>query len=426
MAAQRAGKRIMSTSEVTVETVEALVAASRNAEVRRITVAGDLAYAPSIRLSPGQHLCGASADTVISFATGNDGLQLSSDNSVRDIRLNAVPDRRAIFNDTSVTSLGEIELSGLTVAGCVQILARDKVRGGRVHVNGLDIVAADARAAPDRPTGFGVDVLQGAFTLWNMQADPAVVIRADLVGLSAGRDGAPVRGSGIFVSGGGDKAGTLKVRRLITDAIYNDGGIAPGTANRITGGVFTVYGTEVDEVINRGPIVTYGQNDMVLDNWGFVDRWIARDKITSHGPSGIGFVNFGTVNELRIQAPIETFGEGARGFNVYAGTVKLAEFESVTTHAGGAIGIQITQPIGRLIVRHGIQTFGGTGQSLVKGHFMPLTAIALSIKPGGSARAIEIEGGLKTHAPNVAPIEQEGAIESFRVSGGFDALGGVS
>jgi hypothetical protein len=416
----------MSTSDVTVETVEALVAASKDGAVRRIAVKANLANAPSIRLSPGQTLCGAGPDAIIGFTAAADGLQLSSDNCVRDIRLDAAPDRRAVFNDTSVASLGDIQLRGVMTTGCVQILARDKVRGGRVDVDGLDIVAADARAAPDRPSGFGVDVLQGAFTLWNMQPDPTVVIQADLVGLSAGRDGAPVRGSGIFVSGGGDKAGSLKVRRLITDAIYNDGGIAPDTANRITGGVFTVYGTEVDEVINRGPIVTYGQNDMVLDNWGFVDRWTAREKITSHGPSGIGFVNFGTVNELKIQAPIETFGEGARGFNVYAGTVKLAEFDSVTTHAGGAIGIQITQPIGRLVVHRGIQTFGGTGQSLVKGHFMPLTAIALSIKPGGSARAIEIDGGVKTNAPNVAPIEQEGAIESFRISGGFDALGGVS
>jgi hypothetical protein len=37
---------------------------------------------------------------------------------------------------------------------------------------------------------------------------------------------------------------------------------------------------------------------MVLDNWGTVDRWIAEEKITSRGPSGIGFVNFGTINSL--------------------------------------------------------------------------------------------------------------------------------
>jgi hypothetical protein len=80
---------------------------------------------------------------------------------------------------------------------------------------------------------------------------------------------------------------------------------------------------------------------MVLDNWGVVDRWIADEKITSHGPSGIGFVNFGIVRELKVNAPIETFGQGARGFNVYTGTVDLAEFDRVVTHADGAVGIQI-------------------------------------------------------------------------------------
>jgi hypothetical protein len=44
---------------------------------------------------------------------------------------------------------------------------------------------------------------------------------------------------------------------------------------------------------------------MALDNWGVVDRWTAEKKITSHGQSGIGFVNFGTVNKLKVNAPIE-------------------------------------------------------------------------------------------------------------------------
>jgi hypothetical protein len=39
----------------------------------------------------------------------------------------------------------------------------------------------------------------------------------------------------------------------------------------------------------------------------------------------------------------------------------------VTTHADGAVGIQTSQPIGQLVVRPGIEAFGGTGQSLVKG-----------------------------------------------------------
>jgi hypothetical protein len=414
----------MTSAEKVVSTSDALVTATRDKGVRHVVVRGKLMDVPSFNLSPGQSLRGDDDGAVIAFAAGGDGVQLSSNNQVCNIRLDTSPERRAIFNDTSVESLGRIELRSVTTTGRVQILARDKVRDGHVDVNSLDIIAADARGEKDRPQGYGVFVLQGAFTLWNMQQDTDVAISADLVGLSAGRDGAPVRGSGIFVSGGGDKAGRLTVRRLETGAVYSDGGIASGTPDQITGGVFTVYGAHVDVVHNRGPVVTYGVNDMVLDNWGMVDRWIAEAKITSYGPSGIGFVNFGIVHELKVHAPIETFGQGARGFNVYTGTVNHAEFDRVTTHADGAVGIQISQPIGKLVVHRGIETFGGTGPSLVKGVVVTLSAIGLSIKPGGSAREIEITGGIKTNGAGVSPIEQHGAIETLRVAGGFVAAGG--
>jgi len=406
-----------------VTTVAELVAATKDASVHQIVVSGELVGALHIRLSPGQTLRGDGDGAHISFTAGIDGLELSSDNQVRDIGLTASDEKRAIFNDTRVASLGRIALRDVTTTGRVQILARGKVRGGHVKVRGLDIVAADARGETERPHGYGVYVLQGAFTLWNMQSDEEAIVTADLAGLSAGRDGAPVRGSGIFVSGAGDKGGRLNVRRLETGAVYSDGGIAPGTPDQITGGVFTVYGAHVDVVRNRGPVVTYGVNDMVLDNWGVVDRWTADAKITSYGPSGIGFVNFGIVNEFKAKAPIETFGQGARGFNVYTGTVNFAEFDRVTTHADGAVGIQISQPIGRLVVRRGIETFGGTGPSLVKGVVISLSAIGLSIKPGGSAREIDISGGVKTNGAGVAPIEQHGAIEKLSIAGGFVAAG---
>lgn len=413
----------MGSSEKTISTVEALVAATGNETVRHIVISGAIDNLPVIRLRPGQTLQGSGDDALLRFAD-NDGVELSSNNRISNIRLETSPEKRAIFNDTTVDTIGRAELAGVTTIGRVQILFRDRLRAGHVDVDGLDIIAADARGETDRPKGYGVYVLQGAFTLWNMHDDESVIISANLLGLSAGRDGAPVRGSGIFVSGGGDKAGRLAVRNLETDAVYSDGGIKAGTPDQITGGVFTVYGAYVDAVHNRGPVVTYGVNDMVLDNWGAVDRWTADAKITSYGPSGIGFVNFGTINELKVHAPIETFGQGARGFNVYTGTVDLAEFDRVVTHADGAVGIQISRPIGKLTVRRGIETFGGTGPSLVKGVVVELSAIGLSIKPGGSAREIDIAGGVRTNGKGVTPIEQHGAIETLRIAGGFTAASG--
>jgi hypothetical protein len=148
------------------------------------------------------------------------------------------------------------------------------------------------------------------------------------------------------------------------------------------------------------------------------------EKLRPLGPGGIGFVNFGSIRDLRLEAPVETFGEGARGFNVYSGTVERADFDRIVTHADGAVGAQISQPIGSMIVRRGIETFGGEGSSLVKGVVQNLSAIALSIKPGGSAQLIQIQGGLKTHGKNVLPLEQHGAVQHLVVDGGCGGADG--
>ena len=407
-----------------VSTLPALQAALADQSVRDITLAAALTEVPTLRLAPGQALKGADAGAALHFAPGQDGLQLSADNEVAHLGLWADADKRSLYNDTSVAQWGRLTLQSLRLSGWVQLLARDAVRGGHLEAHDLDVVSADARGYDQRPKGYGVEVIAGAFTLWNQQSDAAVTITANLTGLSAGRAGAPVRGSGIFVSGAGDTGGRLIVSRLETGAIYSDGGIAPNTPDCITGGVFTVYGAFVDNVRNLGPVTTYGPNDMALDNWGTVDCWVAEDKITSYGPSGIGFVNFGTVNLLQVNAPIETFGTGARGFNVYTGTVQQADFERLVTHGNGAIGIQISQPVGSITVRRGIETYGGTGDSLVKGVVTKLSAIGLSVKPGGSARAVNIAGGLTTHGAGIVPIEMHGSIETLQISGGTAPLGG--
>ncbi len=405
-----------------VTTTQELLDAAGDANTLMIHVAGELSELPLLHLRPGLSLAGKGPSSTLRFAGGMDGVQLSADNTVRDLAIVTDPDRRAIFNDTSHSSLGRIELSGLRITGCLRLLATGEVQSGHIDAHGVDIVMADARGFEERPSGFGVEVIPGAFTIWNLQPDPQGRITADLTAISAGRPGAPVRGSGVFV-GGTPGGGSLVVRRLETGEIHNDGGIAPGTPDRISGGVFTVYGAWVDSVRNLGPVTTYGANDMVLDNWGTVERWQADAKITSYGPSGIGFVNFGAVGVLRIDGVIETFGLGARGFNVYAGTVRDAEFERVVTRADGAVGIQISQPVGRIAVRRGLETHGGVGSSLVKGVVMQLPATALSIKPGGSAREITIEGGLVSHGVGIEPLELHGRVERFSVSGSLGPAG---
>ncbi|TDF64528.1 hypothetical protein [Cupriavidus sp. L7L] len=140
-----------------------------------------------MRLAPGQTLAGDGKGAVIRFAQGSDGVQLSADNAIVDLHVETSPEKRAIFNDTGVESLGRLRLANVSTIGQVQLFAREKVRARHVAVDGLDVIAADARGQSDRPQGHGVHVTQGGFTLWNMQADPNVVISAQLKGLSAGQ-----------------------------------------------------------------------------------------------------------------------------------------------------------------------------------------------------------------------------------------------
>jgi hypothetical protein len=413
----------------TVSNEEELLATAAHGE--RIVVRGKITLGKSLQLVPGQQLAGSGGDAALVFAGDVDGVGLSRDNEVAGLRIQVDPDRRAVFNDTAVEDLGTIRLAAVTTTGQVQILACDWVRGGHVVVEGLDIVAADVRDRAERPALLGVGALQGAFTLWNQQPDSVVVVTAELRGLSAGRAGAPVRGSGVFVAGAvpDGSGGRLDVSVLETGPVFTDGGIAEGSHDRISGGVFVIYGAHVREVINNGPVTTYGVNDMVLDNWGVVDDWTAYAPLTSYGRSGVGFVNFGTIATLRIQAPIETYGVGARGFNVYrldgfAGpTVDTVEFDQITTHADAAIGVQIGQPIGRLIVHKGIHTEGGAGDSLVRGVITRLSAHALSIQLGGRVEAVEVGGTLSSSGADVAAVDVKGEVGTMHVAGGIHAAG---
>jgi hypothetical protein len=407
-------------NSVTVRTLDELLQSLKSPNVAIIAVETFLSEVPGFRLSPNQEIRGPSSELVgLQFRQGSDGIQLSSNNSVSALKLTTDSDRCAIWNDESAEDMGLLRLTDVQTVGRVRILARDKVRAGHIEVRNLDIMAADSRSATERPNGFGVFVLQGAFTLWNLQPDPAATITADIVGLSVGRANAPALGSGIFVGGFGSTGGSVRVQQLVTGSVYSDGRIKPGTPDLITGGVFVVHGATVDLVNNEGPVTTFGVNDMALDNWGTVDRWFAAGKITTYGASGIGFVNFGVTREIKLASPIETFGQGARGFNVYAGTVEKAEFDRIVTHGDGAVGIQIGQAIGKIAVANGVETFGGTGASLVKGVVQELSAVGLSIKPGGRARTISIQGGLKTHAAGIIPLEQEGSVDTLLIEDGF-------
>jgi len=390
-----------------------------------IEVIGRLKGMPSVTLPPGTKLRGGE----LSF--GAKGLRLTSDNTVQDTTITTSPHEVAIYNDTSVPDLGTLALANVTTTGQVYLAADNNVRAGRIEADGVHVTAADTRGRFHRPTGFGVEALQGAFTVWNRQADATVRLTARLERISAGSASSPVHGGGVFVGGHGDTAGkadggTIDVELLSTVDVFSNGGIAPGTPDLISGGVFVISGANVAEVRNLGTTTTYGQNDMVLDNWGTVAAWNAHAAVTSWGPSGIGFVNFGDIGTLTVDAPVETYGLGARGFNVYDGSLREAVFDSITTHGDGSVGVQVSRELPALTIRGDLRTEGGTGESLVKGVLLPLSAIALSIKPGGRIGTASIGGNVRTEGAGVPAMELEGELDSITVGGKVTAAGDAS
>ncbi len=401
-----------------VHTAEELVTAAA-VEGAQIDIAVDLGQVPALTLAPGVSLRGGA----VRFAAK--GLRLTADNRLDGVVIETAVPGTAIDTDNSVPDWGVLRLSDVRTTGQVRLIADGATRAGRVVVDGLQVLAADVRGRTDRPRAYHVEALQGGFTLWNRQTDAASVITADLRDISAGSAATPIRGSGVFVGGQVD-GGSLAVDLLRTGEIHSDGGIAQGTPDLISGGVFVITGARVSEVVNQGPVTTYGPNDMVLDNWGQVGQWRATEPIVSHGPSGIGVVNFGGIDEFIALAPVITHGEGARGFNLYDGRLDRAAFAAIETFGDGGVGIQVSRELPVLEIEGDLVTHGGAGTSLVKGVQVPLSAMALSVQRGGRIGAVRIGGVVRTSGAGVTAVDVAGEIDVLDVAGGIEAADGES
>jgi hypothetical protein len=408
-----------------VRTLNELIAAL-DGRIGQITITAAIVSPHDIVLPDGVSLSGEGEGASLLFSEGG-GLGLTRNNSVQSLRLLAAAKSRAIYLQAGAENFGTITLEDLTVTGQIGLIARVGCRSGHVAARNVHVAFADARAFPEQPQKYGVNVLQGAFTLFNQNGDAGSRLTATLDDISAGSTATPVFGSGIFVGGFGDEGGGLEIDRLTTGEVCSTGLLPFGTADFITGGVFVLYGCTVAELVNKAPCRTYGVNDMVLDNWGKVERWTAQDVIESYGPSGIGFVNFGTVEEFRAEAPIRTYGLGARGFNQYDGTVKSLRLDSIETFGDGSIGIQISKPVGRIRVDRDVRTHGGTGPSLVKGVIATLAAEAFSVKPSGDVEQLQVGGDIVTEGDKVDAFTVEGgAVRHAEIKGSIKATGAGS
>jgi hypothetical protein len=399
--------------------VELLVALS-NTQPVTLELQTSIVCPYSITLPSGFNIKGIDNEKCILSFSNSDGIGLTANNEVSNLIIQTNYNNRAIYLLNNYSDLGTLLIKDLTVTGQVQFL----MRGLSIIADNIDVVACDARKYSEQPQKYGVNIYQGAFTVYNYNSDEKSIINTTLTNISIGRKGAPVLGSGLFVGGFSDNGGYVISDNITTGNIYSNGMIPYGQPNIITGGVFIVNGAKVKSIVNKGEVTTYGVNDMVLDTWGNVEKWITEKPIVSYGPSGIGFVNFGVVSEFEAKDKIETFGAGARGFNQYDGTIGKATFHSIITHSDGSIGIQVSKPVGSITIMHGITTHGSEGQSLVKGVIMNLAADGLSVKKGGEIKELTIYGGITTYGENVHSLSVDGGIvNKTNIKGNVEANG---
>ena len=410
-----------------INTFNDLVSAIQNGQ-KDITITRSILCNYPILLPEGVNLNGQAQENgelpLFSFQH-SDGIGVSANNSVRNLNIDTPVNHKAIFNTIVKPDLGTLAFENLLVKGQISIIIRAGVEKATVVIDHVDIHSADARHYLEQPQKYGVNVLQGALTIYNINPDSKSLLSVAVSNLSIGRKNAPVTGSGVFISGFGDQGGKTEISKLHTKAVYSNGKIPLGVADFITAGVFVLFGAHAKEVITDGEVITYGVNDMVLDVWGSVDNWTSNGAVISYGPSGVGFVNFGTVRNFTVNAPLQTYGLGARGYNQYDGTVENITFQSIETFGDGSVGIQISKPIGSLTVNGNVTTHGSIGSSLVKGVYFDLPAYALSIKNGGEAKSITIKGNIVTNGDNVISYikEKVGNPGSLNIEGKIIANG---
>ncbi|MEH2311467.1 MAG: hypothetical protein V7K35_08710 [Nostoc sp.] len=405
-------------THVVVEDAASLAEAVQRTHVV-IEVAGRLHDLEKFTLLEGSSLVGTTSDAELVFKPDSDGVALTANNTLQNLTLRSDPSRLTLSLESATTTLGQLKLQHLVVYGRLH-LESSIVMTADLVLTDVQMYDGDSTSALHRPVGYGVEVVPGSLTIYNRCTDPQSrwTLRAE--NLSGGTRDVPLRGSGIFIFGGmtvpanadpqggsapSSPGGMIDLKLLTTGEIHTNGNIPAGTGNLISGGVFVGSGVKAQQVINNSPVTTYGTNDMVLDNWGNVRLWLARQSIISHGTSGIGFVNFGDLQTLIVQGDLATYGEGARGFNLYDGTLAYAEFKSITTHGNGSIGIQTSKPFGSILVLGDVITKGSRGNSLVRGVVVQLDAHALSLKPGTSGKEIIVLGRVEAQREEITSLD---------------------
>jgi hypothetical protein len=168
----------MNSPSAPVTSLATLMSALSGAAPRNLDLQTSVACPYSITLPPGFSLTGRDKNRcVLSFSNG-DGVGLTANNQVSGITIIAMPSVRAIYTQAGISDMGTIALSDLAVTGQVSILTR----AGTDNLN----LACDSRRYSEQPQKYGVNVYQGALTVYNFNGDANSRLNASLTNVTVG------------------------------------------------------------------------------------------------------------------------------------------------------------------------------------------------------------------------------------------------
>lgn len=369
-----------------------------------VAIRGRISGLPPITLSPGQTIEGADENAMLVF--DDDGLALTRDNRVRMIDLVSPSECRALYLGAQTGDRGSFELYDVTCNGQISFIFDDETSAAAVTLDMVAIAGADTRAHVERPSDNGVEILQGALTVWNRSTRPSTItLSARQVDI--GFTDIPIKGTGLFIAGAGrGQVGQVIAQDVEVNAVHIDTGLPGEHVAAAAGGVFILSGASVERLICKGSIITHGANAIAMENCGRVGDWILVGNAICHGSSAIGFLNAGHLGQMEVFGAIETFGDGGTGCAVY-GPVSLLKAGAIRTHGDAAVAVQITDLLDRLEVRDGIFTRGEPSYAMSEQGMQEKPAHAIHIDRSGALRML-IADSVCTSGSNALPFFNEG------------------
>ncbi|GGY17562.1 hypothetical protein [Paludibacterium paludis] len=395
----------MSITSVIVTSAAGLQAVVKDSSVDEIIVTVPLEGVKSLCLSPGQTLRSEGEGIALHFEADQDGIELSSDNTLRDIVLMTGPGKRAIFNIPD-RQPGQLTIGNVTVCGRVELLSR--VPGdGFVAIDGLTIVQADTRDAVAPGTLDGEPVRAAALTLWNGREDGRW--RGSLADIKIGSEARPVLASGILLGGEG---GGVKLSQLGTGELFCHN--EPDA--RSTGGALLVAaGASIGQWRADGRIESTGERCLAAGNWGDIGTARLSGTLITEGSHAPALSNHGKWRELEVRAPLETRGAFSGGV-LHTGTMTFATLDHVCTQGTGSDGVRIEGHLGHFVLRRGLSTRGGNGEEQTEA---PQPSHGIAIGQDAAVFTLTVEGGIRTASPDCLPLDIRGRVGRLSIDGGL-------